>query len=1167
MSTPRLFDLGAPLDTGLLVLEASAGTGKTFAVAGLATRWIAERGIKASELCIVTFSTAATAELRKRVRDRIVEAAAFLEELAPNATAPDSITDSVLVALASNIGERGNRIANLHLAVADFDAATISTIHGFCNRVLASGGESVDGAINDDNSDITELVVDELIRRYGSTGKLPSNNLTVKKLVAVVNLRVKMPHAQMWKLSRTEGAKKPGLYGWGGKSDLTPAQFEQANAMDEIALLVDELVALVHARRVVNRVRTYDSLLTDTQLLLSGPKAPVVIDGLRSWYRVVLLDEFQDTDRVQWDIFERAFVRDNPVLSGGTGRPDVIGLVGDPKQSIYRFRSAELSAYLTARKYADDNGGTTATLGINWRSDKAVLTGLDHLFHDYSFGDARVAFQSVEPSPDHNEARISNAGECAVEIRCLPFSDVPAGLVDAKSGHVKRGKENKIPNAPLVDLAIKDLVGQVLSLLSSARLHDKPDSGEEGREVDPSDIGIIVRSNRHADLIADALAEAGVPCARSASDSVLNSAAAEQWRVLLEALERPASEARIRSLCHTWFIGDDLAAIAAMTDTQLEATIETVRDWAQSLVDGGLPSLMATLRRAGLLERVLSLPGGERDLTDLDHIVELMQSLTGGRPTAASALRAVFAELSNMGGADDDGVASELLARRIDRDDDTVKIMTVHKAKGLEFSIVLCPLLWGALPNRQGTGHAHDESLDTRLIDTFQLLGANSRGVPFQLVEKSDKGERLAESDRMLYVALTRAKHRLVVWWTAADNDSYSVALGRVMSHAIGAGGSPADVTVLAERSNGSIARREVTENVVLASWSGTKPSTEALAVSSAPFPMPTRWKSWSFSSISSGASSRSEQLAVVEDALLADDVEIRGGVGDDHDDAIDVEVVNAALVDPVDTSIDTTVNSSLVDAPAGTAFGLLVHEVFEVIDFTPRDDRTESVTTICAQNLNYRPMTIEPGVLASGIDRALSSPLGGPVGTLALESIDNEHRLNELRFEFPLGAINAAQIAQTVIDAWPEGNPLHNWFVRASEGALSINVEGMLNGSIDLIASTELDGIDTYWVADYKTNRLTNSVYDSESLTRAMEHHGYGLQALLYTVALHRYLRWRLASKGYDPATQLRGAAYLFVRGMAGSEGPEGHGVFWWQPPFAVIEAVDQLLAPGVSP
>jgi exodeoxyribonuclease V beta subunit len=211
--------------------------------------------------------------------------------------------------------------------------------------------------------------------------------------------------------------------------------------------------------------------------------------------------------------------------------------------------------------------------------------------------------------------------------------------------------------------------------------------------------------------------------------------------------------------------------------------------------------------------------------------------------------------------------------------------------------------------------------------------------------------------------------------------------------------------------------------------------------------------------------------------------------------------------------------------------------------------------------------MTIEPGVLASGIDRALSSPLGGPVGTLALESIDNDHRLNELRFEFPLGAINAAQIAQTVVDAWPEGNPLHNWFVRASEGALSINVEGMLNGSIDLIASTELDGIDTYWVADYKTNRLTNSVYDSESLTRAMEHHGYGLQALLYTVALHRYLRWRLASKGYDPATQLRGAAYLFVRGMAGSEGPEGHGVFWWQPPFAVIEAVDELLAPGVSP
>jgi len=247
--------LTGPLDTGLTVLEASAGTGKTFALAALATRWVAERGVKASELCIVSFTEAATAELRGRVRTRLAEAAAHLAAGCPPST------DEVLVAIADGSAQvRSERLANLERALADFDAATISTIHGFCARVVsAGGGGGGELPITDDNTDVRELVHDTYLARFGGGQGWAAE---AHRVIQAVELRLKMPDAVMWTLDRTPaGSDEPANY-LGAVGKLLPAsQVERAAAVDDTAALVDELVAIAppgHRWDGLARVRAKD---------------------------------------------------------------------------------------------------------------------------------------------------------------------------------------------------------------------------------------------------------------------------------------------------------------------------------------------------------------------------------------------------------------------------------------------------------------------------------------------------------------------------------------------------------------------------------------------------------------------------------------------------------------------------------------------------------------------------------------------------------------------------------------------------------------------------------------------------------------------------------------------------------------------------------------------
>ncbi len=1104
MNRPASFALDGPLPTGLTVLEASAGTGKTFALAALATRAVAERGLRADELCIVSFTEAATAELRGRIRQRMAEAAAHLAVGAP------ATDDVVLTSLSSGTeADRVERHERLQRAVADFDAATISTIHGFCARVVAAGGTEAGLVVAD--ADVAEVVNDVVLARYGHDPEgAPAPR---KRLVQAVELRLQLPDAAL-------SVHDPGA---GGRA-LTSGQQACVDRFPPASELVEELVALVRQRRRRSRRRTFDDLLLDARGVLTSPTTgPAAVGALRDRFALVLIDEFQDTDQLQWDIFRTAFL--DPVAAL---EPVDVVLVGDPKQSIYRFRSAELSAYLLALDHAAASGGTVAGLDTNWRSDRALLDALDEIFAGYRFGDERVAFQSVLAARPDAQPGLTGLDPCSLHLRELP------------------AEHTSVPAARAA--AIPDLVAQVIELLAHARV---PGSDGEARPLRASDIGVLVRSNKDATTYAHALAAAGVPAASSSSDSVLDSVAADQWRTLLTALERPTTVVRARAAALGWFVGLSAGELAVLDDDGMGDLTDLLRTWASALVDGGIPALLAAAREHGLARRVLSRPGGDRDLTDLGHVAELLQSATAARPVGASALLAALADLA--AGRDDsvpadEVMAPDVLARRIDRDDDTVKVLTVHKAKGLEFPVVLCPTLWTGGARLQGLPHAFLDGV--RRIDTVTLVGGKYDKGPLGGVRAADAAERSGEDRRLLYVALTRAKHRLVVWWS--DAAPAPAPLRDLLTFA---GGGVLDLPALAADSDGGIAHVAVPDHVVPNPWTGARDSHRALAVAEASRELDRTWRIWSFSAVK-GAAEAAAALRHGEPVVVSD-APVTGGTDEPSlpEAAEDAEPPAGAVLP------EGRVALPLQGAPGGTAFGTLVHSVLERVDFAATDLRPE-LRELCAESLHHRNLPITPDDLTDGLLAALQAPLGGPVGARSLTDLTRVDRLDELDFDLPLAGLSAARIAEVLLAHLSADDLLRPWAEAAAGGDLDVDVAGMLTGSIDLVARSGATG--PFWLADYKSNFLPDSSdYGATDLAEAMVHHDYPLQATLYLVALHRYLRWRVP--GYQPDRDLVGAAYLFLRGMDPHRpADDTRGVFWWRPPTAAIEALDRLLATG---
>ena len=1102
------FDVCGPLPSGVTVLEASAGTGKTFTIAGLTARYVAE-GVAPEELLVMTFTRNATAELRDRVRERLVSAEQGLDRRL--AGEPVDESDGVLALLATGSEhEVRTRQRRLAAAVADFDAATIVTTHGFCQEVL--GGLGIAGDLEpgiefvEDLGDLVEQVVDDLYVRafFDAEEVLFSRDQALK----IAREAVRNPDAP---LEPDPDETLPG---------------RRRKLADAVRTELDQ-----RKRRL--GVLTYDDLLTRLDGALAGDGGELIVERLLERYRVILVDEFQDTDPTQWRIVRRAF---------GDGSTTLV-LIADPKQAIYAFRGADVYAYLDAKETA----GTHETLDVNWRSDQPLLDAYDALFGGAQLGHPGIVYRRVQAADANVTSRLSGAPEPrALRLR----------MIDRRS--VETSSNGMALVDPAREAIAEDLAADIVRLLDSgARI--------EGRAVAPGDLAVLVRRNVDAESVRDALAELDVPGVLAGAGSVFETPAAADWLALLEALERPSSASRAHAAALTAFIGWPAERIAQASDDDWEDVHATLHRWAGVLRDRGVAALAqrATLTH-GIPGRVLATDGGERTLTDLRHVGELLHAAAMQHRLGTSALTGWLRRRTKDAGRD---LSEQARSRRLESDAAAVQILTVHRSKGLEFPIVYLPFLWdpSPVPHAGGPLTFHDaEDHDVRKIDVA-LEGSDYRAHRNQAI-----AEQRGEDLRLMYVALTRARHQAVVWWVGTrdsrDSALSRLVFGRSPDGAVEVKGryTPTDEAA-AERFEELGLTVERADRGLAVAWSPPLQRVERLDAARFDRTLDDEWRRTSYSDLTIGAHEPhvgSEPEEGVVDDEPADEAAPGGATGEE-DDAL------------------RAVPSLLSAMPGGTRVGTLVHDVLEAVDFAAPDLNADLRAHVARAGARRSVDAGDPETLVAGLRAVLETPLGPLVGGLRLRDLPRADRLDELVFELPLaggdrprGEVTPGAIADVLTRHVDPGDPLAAYPQRLGDPALRHAVRGYLTGSVDLLLRTTIGGIPRFAIVDYKTNRLggpdeelTAWHHRPAALAGEMQRMHYVLQALLYTVAVHRFLRWRVA--GYDPAVNLAGVLYLFVRGMTGADTPtvEGVpcGVFSWRPPDALVLELSDLFDRGV--
>jgi exodeoxyribonuclease V beta subunit len=1108
----RAFDPCGPLPTGVTVLEASAGTGKTYAIAALAARYVAE-GIPLEHLLLVTFTRMATGELRERVRARLVGVEQALAD--PAASPGDEIADLLADAPADVVETRRRRLS---LALADFDAATIATIHGFCQEVLGGLGVAADVerdcAFVEDVDDLVAEVVDDLyVRRFHARDP---GMLTRADALAVARVAVNNPAAP-----------------------IEPSEGDPAGLPAMRRRLAEAVRTELERRKRAAGIMTYDDVLTRLCAALRGPAGEAVGETLRQRYRVALVDEFQDTDPVQWEIMQRAF---------GFG---TLVLIGDPKQAIYSFRGADVYAYLDAAESA----GARATLRVNWRSDQRLLEAYDALFGGARLGHPEIPYRSVRAAAPDPPSRLAG-GPAPVPLR------VRIARRDEPSMQLTRG--GYAVTGPAREHVAKDVAADIVRLLSS-------DATVAGAPLRPGHVAVLVRKHTQAALVHAELDAAGVPAVISGAGSVFGTAPARDWLRLLEALERPTSPARAHAAALTPFLGWSAERVACAGEPEWEGVHRRLHHWARVLRDRGVAALAEAVALVeGLPARVLAAADGERELTDLRHVGQLLHAAGTSDQLGVAALTAWLRRRIAEAASD---TADEERTRRLESDAAAVQVLTIHRSKGLEFPIVYAPYLWDPvwIDDNAPVAYHDPEAGDRRTIDVG--LGGPEWPRHKRLHREEERGEEL----RLAYVALTRARHQAVVWWAgtwgAGDSALTRLLFARDEAGNVAPAGpkTPSDERAVARFEQLAAAAPPgcvAVERSALTrpeSWSGALPVAAELDAARFERGLDHGWRRTSYSDITAAAH-EARVASEPEEAVVSDEPEPAAP-----------PLPSAPPADLTEAALRAT-PALLAAMPGGVQVGTFVHRVLEATDFAAPDLDAELGRAV-AEVRAWRDTDIgDPAAAVAGLRAALETPLGPRFGGRRLRDVGRADRLDELAFEFPLagGDTPAGRIALDTIAAvleahLPADDPLAGYGARLADPELRRSVRGYLTGSIDLVVR----GGGAYAVVDYKTNRLappdealTAWHYRPAALAAEMQRAHYPLQALLYTVALHRYLRWRLPS--YDPESHLAGVLYLFVRGMTGpaTPAPDGLpcGVFAWRPPGALVAALSDALDAGAA-
>ena len=1074
-------DLGLALPLhGLRLIEASAGTGKTFTLVTVLLRLLLERGVPIQQLLAVTFTRAATQELRKRLRQRLLAAQKVLDGAQTRDDDSEANAAAAVLAQASVLVDAATLRDRLRAALAQLDEALIATIHGFCQRALREFGfraglladvELVDGA-----PEAWDEAAAQLWRRAAGDEGDPAQYALLR---------------EVWSHPAALAKDLPKLC---DPARTTLPRAEESEAAAALHALRAEAQTRFAALMQLRGERTQDQLI---EAVWRASEDPAFAAALAERWPLLLIDEFQDTDPRQWDIFSRIHDAADP-------EQRLLCLIGDPKQAIYRFRGGDLATYLRARdrvRRLAAAGGPAGeyALDANYRSRPAVLQALETVFtaHAQPFRDPRIEFHPLRAAGGAADAdlRIDDANVPALTLHWLP-PPAPDKTQHHSSNAYKgfRGKEDELP------LLCATAVAAIADLLAHATLRGEP--------LRPSDIAVLTRSNDEALRMHRALAVAGLPAALLSKGGVFDSEAAGMLQTVLRALAEPDNPGLFRAALATPLLGFDAAAIEAF-DLDPQRSAQTIDDFDRAAAlwrsRGPLPALLPFARQAA--PRWLGEIGGARRLTDLLHLLELLQAEAPQHHGPAELLRwfAVQADASTR--------ENDSRQLRLEADAGLIQITTMHKAKGLEYAVVVLPFVaWKSEPRSRDL-KIYDFHLKDRGPARAWVASALERLAGID-PKKIDREEDDAEAQRLLYVAMTRAKYGIHAVWSSNDytrktalhwllhpeayrNDKKT---DEIKIEKIDPQSMRARLDALAARDPG-IAVRDVEiaalPAVIARAVAGVAGRGEAPAVS--PPVREARRRFTNDARLHSFSSLHAHN----------DDVEPMRGAEDESIAIADEEVETASL--------------------GGTAFGNVVHAVLETADPGAwRRDADEQATLLDDRWPDSQRERLERALLRQGlaatpahlaqtarlVSRALNVRLPGDV---RLCTLPGSMQVREMTFHF--------RLRPTRIDAVYALLDAHG-YPRARKPAQA-TLDGLMHGFIDLVYR---DTAGRHYVLDYKTNRLPG--YDPESLRRAIRHQDYDLQYLIYLVALRRWLRLRRGAD-YDDARDLGGAVYLFLRGI----------------------------------
>ncbi|MGM0512889.1 exodeoxyribonuclease V subunit beta [Serratia fonticola] len=1166
----RLDPLTLPL-FGERLIEASAGTGKTFTIGALYLRLLLGLGQAAAfprpltveEILVVTFTEAATEELRGRIRSNI--------HALRIACVRGHSSDPLFAALMAEIGDLPEAAAQLLAAERQMDEAAIYTIHGFCQRMLTHNAfESgilfeqtlvqdelplrrqacadfwrrhcyplplgVARAVSQEWSGPEALLSDLSGYLHGEAPTLrqpPKDDETVLMRHEQIVARIDALKAQ-WQAAAADlealisqsGVDKRSysskhLPNWLNKVGEWAGQetedyqlpkelekFRQSVLLEKtkkgeaprhpLFVAIDELFAepltlrdLIMAR-ALSEIRLsiqqekrqraelgFDDLLSRLDAALQSAGGEQLALAIRQRYPVAMIDEFQDTDPQQYRIFQKLYV----------GREECgLLLIGDPKQAIYAFRGADIFTYMKARSEVSAH----YTLETNWRSSPAMVGSVNRLFAQvekpFLFG--QIPFIEVAAAAKNQELVFEwqNKPQPAMQFWLQPGDG--AGVSDYQQ------------------LMARLCAAQIRDWLSAGQAGEAwLVKGEQRRHVQASDITILVRSRAEAALVRDALSALAIPSVYlSNRDSVFDTPEAKDLLWLLQAVLAPEQERTLRCALATGLLGLDALTLDGLNHNE-SAWDDLVNEFDEYrshwLRRGVLPMLREVMAKRHLAENLLASPGGERRLTDVMHLGELLQEATAQLDGEHALVRWLAQQIAQPNRQSDN---QQL---RLESDRHLVQVITIHKSKGLEFDLVWLPFV-GNFRQQQQVLY-HDRQTFKALLD----LNANEESVAWA------EEERLAEDLRLLYVALTRSVYHCSIGIAPlflgtrkkqGDTDLHRSALGYLVQ-----AGQAGDAAYL-QNCLQQLATQGIALSLVDApgeqSWQPQMAAAAELTARQFPRRMQDFWRVTSYTGLQQHGASRMQELLP----------------------RLDVDAVGEG---------DTATPPALTPHtfPRGAAPGTFLHSLFEELDFTQPLDEQWLLAQLQLQGLEEHWLPI----LSGWMQVLLNAPLNS--SGVALSALPAGARQAELQFYLPIGGLLQAQQLDELVKRY---DPL-------SAGCPALDfqqVQGMLKGFIDLVFCWQ----GKYYLLDYKSNWLgeDSSAYTQEAMARAMAEHRYDLQYQLYTLALHRYLGHRLAD--YDYQRHFGGVIYLFLRGVDAEH--EGNGIFACRPEFALVEGMDRLFS-----